>query len=75
MPIIFGRDHRIHSVFSNALDVFSWVILWKTIERLIFYWNPFKKEILLLKKMETAESIKIINEEEFAADIRYGDAA
>lgn len=75
LPIIFGRDHRIHSVFSNALDVFSWVILWKTIERLIFYWNPFKKEILLLKRMESAESIIIINEEEFAADIRYGDAA
>lgn len=75
LPIIFGRDHRIHSVFSNALDVFSWVILWKPIERLIFYWNPFKKEILLLKRMESAESIIIINEEEFAADIRYGDAA
>jgi hypothetical protein len=33
----------INSSLSNALDVFSWVILWKPIERLIFYWNPFSK--------------------------------
>jgi hypothetical protein len=74
-PVLFGVDHRIHSVLSNALDVFSWVILWKPIERLIFYWKPFKKQILLLKKMENAESITIVNEKEFAADIKYGDAA
>jgi len=45
MPLIFQEEHRIHSAFSNALDVFSWVILWKPIEKLIFYWNPFLKEI------------------------------
>ena len=75
LPIIFGREHRIHSIFSNAVDVFSWVILWKPIERLIFYWNPFKKEILLFKKMEMAESIVITNEKELAVDIQYNDAA
>lgn len=47
LPMILGQDHRMHTTFSNALDVFSWVILWKPIERLIFYWNPFLKEILL----------------------------
>ena len=47
LPNLFGQDHRIHSMFSNAIDVFSWVVLWKPIERLIFYWNPFLKEILL----------------------------
>lgn len=64
LPIIFQREHRIHSVFSNALDVFSWVILWKPIERLIFYWNPFLKDILLYKKMETAETLIVDNEQE-----------
>ena len=64
LPEIFNQDHRIHSMFSNALDVFSWVILWKPIERLIFYWNPFLKEILLFNKMIYAEVILIENEEE-----------
>jgi len=43
LPNLFGQDHRIHSMFSNAIDVFSWVVLWKPIERLIFYWNPYLK--------------------------------
>lgn len=64
LPQIFGQDHRIHSVFSNAIDVFSWVILWKPIERLIFNWNPYLKEILLFHKMATAEVIVVENETE-----------
>jgi hypothetical protein len=64
LPVILGQDHRIHSVFSNAIDVFSWVILWKPIERLIFNWNPYLKDILLLHKMSTAEVIVIENEKE-----------
>ena len=63
LPGMFDQDHRIHSMFSNAIDVFSWVILWKPIERLIFYWNPFLKEILLLDKMANAEINVIANEE------------
>jgi hypothetical protein len=64
LPLIINQEHRIHSMFSNALDVFSWVILWKPIERLIFCWNPFKKEILLFDKMKNAEAIFIENEQE-----------
>jgi hypothetical protein len=64
LPIIFNQEHRIHSVLSNALDVFSWVILWKPIERLIFYWNPFLKDIHLYKKMEACEAIIVDNEQE-----------
>ncbi|HMU71193.1 MAG TPA: hypothetical protein PLK54_11940 [Ferruginibacter sp.] len=63
IPLIFGQDHRIHSMFSNAIDVFSWVILWKPIERLIFYWNPFLKEILLYEKMQHAK-VNIVESEE-----------
>ena len=64
LPLIFNAEHRIHSMLSNALDVFSWVIMWKPIERLIFYWNPFLKEILLLEKMTEAEVLLIDNEQE-----------
>lgn len=74
-PLIFGQEHRVHSGFSNAVDVFSWVIMWKPIERLIFYWNPFLKEIELMKKIEKAESIVIVNDKEYAVDLRLPDAA
>lgn len=63
LPMVLNADHRIHSMFSNAVDVFSWVILWKPIERLIFYWNPFLKEILLYDKIQNAE-VKIVDSEE-----------
>jgi hypothetical protein len=64
LPLIVNQEHRIHSMFSNALDVFSWVILWKPIERLIFYWNPFLKDILLYEKLENCEALLIENEQE-----------
>lgn len=64
VPLIFNQEHRIHSMLSNALDVFSWVILWKPIDRLIFYWNPFLKEILVLNKMKNANVTVIENEQE-----------
>lgn len=62
LPYILSQEHRVHSALSNALDVFSWVILWKPIERLIFYWNPFLKDICLLDKMIKAEATIIENE-------------
>lgn len=48
-------DDRMTDAMHNVLDVFSWVIMWKPIERLIFYWNPFKKNIHLLGKLAAAE--------------------
>ena len=64
IPNLFGQDHRIHSMFSNAIDVFSWVVLWKPIERLIFYWNPYLKSILLFDKMQNGKVSIIESEEE-----------
>ena len=76
LPIIFNAEHRVHSTLSNALDVFSWVILWKPIERLIFYWNPFLKEILLYKKMESAETLIVDNEKDLVNHhLQHSDAA
>ena len=76
LPVVFETDHRIHSMFSNAIDVFSWVILWKPIERLIFYWNPFLKDILLYDKIQNAE-VKIVESEEELIDyhMEHFDAA
>jgi hypothetical protein len=64
VPMIFAAEHRIHSAFSNALDVFSWVILWKPIERLIFYYNPFLKEISILDKLTNAPIVMIVENRE-----------
>lgn len=63
LPFVIEEDHRVHSMLGNAVDVFSWVILWKPIERLIFYWNPFLKDILLYNKVITAK-VNIVESEE-----------
>jgi hypothetical protein len=59
LPLLMNEEHRIHSGLSNSLDVFSWVILWRPIDKLIFYWNPHLKDICLIKKLATAEVIVI----------------
>ena len=74
MPMLFNVEHRIHSAFSNALDVFSWVILWKPIEKLIFYWNPFLKEISIFDKLINAP-IVIVGEKKERAPIEHEYAA
>ena len=59
LPLIISQDHRIHSTLSNSLDVFSWVILWRPIDKLIFHWNPFLKELSMLQKLANADVIEI----------------
>lgn len=59
-------NEHLHSVFGNALDVFSWVILWKPIDKLIFYWNPFLKEISILDRLMNAE---VIISEKYTAEL------
>jgi hypothetical protein len=55
LPFVINLENRFASSLHNIVDVFSWVILWKPIDRLIFYWNPFKKEIHLLNRLASAE--------------------
>lgn len=56
LPLIFTKEeHSIQSGLINSMDVLCWVILWKPIERLIFYWNPFLKDISIMDKLEKAE--------------------
>ena len=56
LPLLLPKedDHRLSSGLINSLDVLCWVILWKPIERLIFYWNPFLKEISIMNRLEKA---------------------
>src|SRR5258706_5979766 len=57
LPLLLNKEHRIHSGLSNSLDVFSWVILWRPIDKLIFHWNPFLKDISILCRLEKAEVV------------------
>jgi hypothetical protein len=57
LPMLLNVEHRIHSGLSNSLDVFSWVILWRPIDKLIFHWNPYLKEISVMDRLAKAEVI------------------
>jgi len=61
LPLLFKNIGDIYDGLKNCLDVFSWVILWKPIYELLFSWNPYLKDILLLSKLATAEVIIVDN--------------
>jgi len=51
------ETNKLHSLIGNALDILSWVILWTPIDKLVFYWNPFLKEISILERLTNAEIV------------------
>jgi hypothetical protein len=53
---------QVQNTICNGMDIFSWVILWRPIDTLIFNWNPYLKEICLFDKLKNAEVIRIQNE-------------
>lgn len=59
---LVNDEDKLQYAFSNALHVFSWVIMWKPIERLIFYWNPFLKELSILDQMINGEATVVESE-------------
>lgn len=63
LPYVLNFEHRIHSAISNSLDVFSWVILWRPIDNLIFDWNPYLKEISIMDRLAGADVVLINHEE------------
>jgi hypothetical protein len=60
--LLKSNGFEIQNTISNGMDIFSWVILWRPIDTLIFNWNPYLKEICLLDKLKNAEVIRIQNE-------------
>ena len=57
IPPFFLSADRLGSTIMNSIDCFSWVILWKPIDRLVFDWNPHLKEISLYNKLTNAEVV------------------
>jgi hypothetical protein len=58
LPLLLQKEEghpSLTSGLTNSLDVLCWVVLWKPIERLIFYWNPFLKDISVMERLEKAE--------------------
>jgi hypothetical protein len=62
VPLLLDPENRFHTGLGNSLDIFSWVLLWRPIDVLLFFWNPHLKDICLLNKLATAEAIIIENE-------------
>jgi hypothetical protein len=61
LPLLLGSAHQMNSGLSNTLDIFSWVILWRPIDQLIFCWNPYLKEISIMNRLATGEVILVEN--------------
>lgn len=60
VPMILPDEQGFSSALRNGLDIFSWVILWQPIDKLVFQWNPHLKEISIMNRLANAEVI--INE-------------
>jgi len=71
LPHLLTEKLRTSTGLSHSLDVFAWVILWHPLEELIFNWNPHLKEICLLHKLATAESIILENEKKIFVDSHF----
>jgi hypothetical protein len=61
VPLLSKIEHRIPSGLSNSLDIFSWVILWRPIDDLIFSWNPYLKTISIMERLIKADVVLIDN--------------
>ncbi len=59
-PLFLNSNSQFQTIILTSADIFSWVILWKPIDKLIFEWNPHLKDISILHKLSTAE-VMIIN--------------
>lgn len=62
-PLFLNSNSQFQTIILTSSDIFSWVILWKPIDKLIFDWNPHLKDISILNKLSTAEAM-IINTKE-----------
>jgi hypothetical protein len=58
IPLFIKNDAGLMGGLMEASHVLSWVMMWKPIEKLIFYWNPHLKEISILDKLTNAEIIE-----------------
>src|SRR6185312_3938476 len=57
VPMVLSEEQGFSSALRNGLDIFSWVILWQPIDKLVFQWNPHLKEISIMDRLANAEII------------------
>ncbi len=62
VPMLISTENQIVLGLLNSLDIFSWVLLWRPIDALLFSWNPYLKDISLLNKLATSELIIVEND-------------
>ena len=62
VPMALDEDNKVHAMVFSSMEIFSWVLLWRPLDVLLFYWNPHLKDICLLNKLATSEVIYIENE-------------
>ncbi len=65
-PFLLDENDHFQTIVLTSLDVFSWVILWRPIDKLIFDWNPHLKDISILDKLSSAETMIINTSKESA---------
>lgn len=65
-PFLLNANDHLQTIILTSLDVFSWVILWRPIDKLIFDWNPHLKDISILDKLSNAEMMIISTNKESA---------
>jgi hypothetical protein len=61
LPLLLKGINQIGSGICNTLEVFSWVILWRPIDQLIFCWNPYLRDISIMNRLATGEVTLIDN--------------
>jgi hypothetical protein len=62
VSFVLDSENSLHEGLGNSLDIFSWVLLWKPIDTLLFAWNPHLKDISILDKLANSEAIIISDE-------------
>lgn len=60
LPLLVHPNTPVQTILLTSFDVFSWVMFWRPIDKLVFDWNPHLKDISLLNKLSTAEMM-IVN--------------
>ena len=63
-PLFLNSSNQFQTILLTSSDIFSWVILWRPIDKLVFDWNPHLKDISILNRLSTAEMMIIsVNKE------------
>ena len=66
IPLMITPSSPFESILLTSVDVFSWVIFWRPLDKLIFEWNPHLKEISLMDKLSSAEMMIVNTSKESA---------